>query len=64
MITIRSTGREDDWGRPIYTDETGRKYVDINLGCGVPDIHTINNYWDEPEDRLQDYEIIPQSVRQ
>ena len=30
----------DRWDRPVYKDESGMFFKDINLGDGVPDIHS------------------------
>lgn len=31
-IILKPTGKSDYWDRPIYVDDRGRKYVDVNLG--------------------------------
>ena len=56
-IHLYATGEEDEFGRPIYQDKTGRLYVDINLGKKTPDIYTITPDG-EPLSRLKNYEII------
>lgn len=33
----------DDWSRPVYKDETGRIWKDVNLGSGVPDLYRSSN---------------------
>ena len=56
-LQIIATGYSDEWSRPIYKDENGRRYVDTNCGDGTPDVHVTTD-WDEPSHRLQNYEIV------
>jgi hypothetical protein len=41
----------DYWGCPVYKDNTGKLWKDVNLGCGVPALHSsVDNEFDgEPE---------------
>jgi len=53
----------DYWGRPVYQDESGKLWKDVNLGCGKPYLHNAtNNAFDgEPEMPIQgEFEIIKQ----
>jgi hypothetical protein len=60
-LSLTFTGREDDWGRPIYIDQSGNNYVDINLGNGVPSIHSITPEG-EPESPIKNYTIAQEPV--
>ena len=51
----------DDWEQPVYKDENGRLWKDINLGRGNPYLHSSsNNEFDGEADTplIGDYEII------
>ena len=51
----------DGWSRPVYQDETGQLWKDINLGNGEPDLCSSadNNFDGEPDVPISgDYEII------
>ena len=52
----------DDWGRPMYRDDKGRLWQDVNLGKGTPDLHRSTSDEDldgEPNYRItEEYEII------
>ena len=53
----------DDFGMPVYKDESGRLWKDTNLGNGVPDLHSssTNEIDGEPDSRITgEYEIIDQ----
>jgi hypothetical protein len=42
-LEVRATGEVDSWDRPIYMGSDGKRYVDTNLGRGVPDIHNVTS---------------------
>ena len=51
----------DSWDRPVYRDESGRLWKDVNLGAGEPNLHSAvnNEFDDEPDIPIRDeYEII------
>jgi len=51
----------DYWDRPVYQDESGQLWKDVNLGRGKPSLHSAtNNAFDgEPEMPIKDeFEII------
>ena len=53
----------DYWDRPVYQDESGEIWKDVNLGCGKPYLHnaTNNTFDGEPEMPIQgEFEIIKQ----
>jgi hypothetical protein len=56
-IKLTSTGQTDDWSRPIYTDQNGKIYVDVNLGNGSPSIHTVTGQG-EPEYSIKNFTIV------
>lgn len=56
-LELTATGQEDDWSRPIYQDQEGNVYVDINLGRGEPSIHTVTNDG-EPLAPVRNYTIV------
>jgi len=33
----------DDWGRPVYKDQKGKIWMDVNLGKGTPYLHASSN---------------------
>ena len=41
----------DSWGRPVFQDETGRLWKDVNLGDGEPYLHSAadNDFEGEPD---------------
>jgi hypothetical protein len=41
----------DDWDRPIYRDNTGKLWKDVNCGCGEPYLcsATGNDFYGEPD---------------
>jgi len=51
----------DDWSRPVYRDNRGRQWIDVNCGEGEPDLHrsTDDLFLDgEPDWRIEEeYEI-------
>ena len=60
MIKLNYIGT-DGWDRPVYRDESGNIWKDINLGNGTPCLHSsTNNCFDgEPDSPIADeYEII------
>lgn len=56
-LELTATGQEDDWSRPVYQDQHGRIYVDINLGKGEPSIHTVTDEG-EPMSPVRNYTIV------
>ena len=51
----------DSWDRPVYQDESGRLWKDVNLGCGEPFLHNAssNDFDGEPDMPLIDeFEIV------
>ncbi len=50
----------DSWGRPVYKDESGRLWKDVNLGRGVPSLHSSssNDFEGEPDMPLRDAYVI------
>ena len=51
----------DGWDRPVYKDESGRLWKDVNLGSGTPYLHSVadNDFDGEPDMPLRgEYEII------
>jgi len=55
----------DSWNRPVYKDDNGNIYKDVNLGKGNPDLHTStnNNFDGEPDYPVNgDYEIMNDSA--
>lgn len=55
-IKLTPTGQADDWSRPIYKDQSGKIYLDINCGNGSPSIHSTSNQG-EPEFPIKNYTI-------
>lgn len=52
IIQVESLG-SDEWSRPVLRNaQTGQIYVDIGLGAGVPDWHTVTDEG-EPLARLR-----------
>ena len=51
----------DFWDRPVYKDETGKLWKDLNLGKGEPDLYSAaNNDFDgEPDMPIKgEFEIV------
>lgn len=51
----------DSWSRPVYQDETGRLWKDVNLGRGTPSLHSSsgNDFEGEPDMPIKgEFEII------
>jgi len=51
----------DAWDRPVYKDESGQIWKDVNLGCGKPYLHSVsdNEVDGEPDMPINDeYEIV------
>jgi hypothetical protein len=51
----------DGWSRPVYKDQNGKLWKDVNLGIGTPDMHNAssNDFEGEPDFPItDDYEII------
>jgi len=51
----------DSWDRPVYRDESGKLWKDVNLGHGELSLHsaTNNEFDDEPDMPISgEYEII------
>ena len=52
----------DSWSRPVYKDEKGRLWKDINLGCGTPYLHSVSppkDFEGEPDSPIVgEYEIV------
>ena len=55
-LALTPAGNEDEWGRPVYTDASGKVYVDINLGKGTPSIHSTSAEG-EPEYPIKNYTL-------
>lgn len=48
-VKAKLTGNCDDWDRPIAINTLVNEiYVDINLGVGKADWHTVTPRWGEP----------------
>ena len=48
----------DGWDRPVYQDETGNYWKDINCGRGLPYLHDTDGFGGEPGWPVEgDYEI-------
>jgi len=54
---LTPSGGEDDWSRPIYTDQNGRTYVDINLGKGGLSIHSVTDQG-EPDVPIKKFKLV------
>ena len=51
----------DSWDRPVYKDDSGKLWKDVNLGKGAPYLHnSVDNTFDgEPDSPLKgEFEII------
>jgi len=55
-IELTPFGQEDEWGRPVYTDQNRKFYVDVNLGKGTPSIHSVTDQG-EPEFPIKNFKI-------
>ena len=56
----------DSWDRPVYRDESGCLWKDVNLGNGEPNLHSAanNEFDDEPDMPIRgEYEIIKSNLR-
>jgi hypothetical protein len=54
----------DSWSRPVYQDESGQIWKDVNLGRGEPSLHSSadNDFDGEPDMPIKGkYEIIKKS---
>ena len=59
MKTLHLVG-VDSWSRPVYQDEFGQLWKDVNLGNGEPYLHssTDNDFDGEPDMPIKgDYRI-------
>ncbi len=54
MIELTKSSDKDCWGRPFYTDQKGRSYVDVNMDDKSPAICIINKDG-EPEYEISKY---------
>ena len=53
----------DGWDRPVYRDESGRLWKDVNLGDGTPYLHSAvdNDFDGEPDMPIRgEYKILEQ----
>ncbi|MCL1884454.1 MAG: hypothetical protein FWF81_11995 [Defluviitaleaceae bacterium] len=51
----------DDWSRPVYRDEQGKLWKDVNLGNGTPYLHRAvgDDFEGEPDYPISgEYEIV------
>ena len=51
----------DGWSRPVYQDESGQLWKDVNLGNGEPDLYSSadNDFDGEPDMPITgDYKIV------
>jgi len=51
----------DGWDRPVYKDEAGKLWKDVNLGSGTPYLHNVvnNDFEGEPDSPIkEEYEIV------
>jgi len=49
----------DGWGRPVYEDESGNLWKDVNLGDGEISLHSTSEFDGEPDMPIQgEFEII------
>ena len=41
----------DEWSRPVYKDQQGKLWKDVNLGDGTPYLHSVadNEFDGEPD---------------
>ena len=46
----------DSWSRPVYQDESGQLWKDVDLGGGVPSLHSAsgNDFDGEPDMPIRD----------
>lgn len=52
-LTLKYIG-VDSWNRPVYEDETGRLFKDLNLGKGQMELATVYGGFDgEPDTPIQ-----------
>jgi len=60
MLKLKEIGI-DNWSRPVYKDNKGRLWKDINLGRGTPNLNRALNddFYGEPDYPIKgDYEIV------
>lgn len=51
----------DNWDRPVYKDDSGQLWKDVNLGRGHPQLHSScgNEFYGEPDSPIMgEFEII------
>jgi len=49
----------DGWDRPVYQDESGAIWKDVNLGDGTPSLHSSDDFDGEPDMPIKgEYQII------
>jgi len=49
----------DGWDRPVYQDESGQFWKDVNLGNGEPYLHSSDDFDGEPDMPIRgEFEII------
>jgi hypothetical protein len=56
-LELTPTGADDEWSRPVYTDQNGKTYVDINCGSGQPSIHSVTDSG-EPDFPVRNFKIV------
>ena len=64
MIKLRFIG-VDGWDRPVYRDESGRLWKDVNLGDGDPYLHSSsdNEFDGEPDMPIRvEFEIVKEET--
>jgi len=64
MIKLRFIG-VDGWDRPVYRDESGRLWKDVNLGDGEPYLHSSsdNEFDGEPDMPIRvEFEIVKEET--
>ena len=51
----------DSWDRPVYQDDSGKMWKDVNLGCGELSLHSAssNDFDGEPDMPIHfEFEIV------
>ena len=49
----------DSWDRPVFKDQDGNYWKDVNLGDGTPSLHDSDDFDGEPGWPIEgDYEIV------
>jgi|GEM_PF-2680611 len=57
-VKIKELGVCDSWSRPLYKDQDGNYFCDVNLGSSeTPDIHYKQSKEGEPEWRVDPKKI-------